>query len=166
MNRRLLLLGFALVALLASCKPGTGGPGAPSVGQPVDMKFTAVDGSPVDLATLKGKVVLIDFWATWCSPCVAEVPNIKAAYEKLHDKGFEIVGISFDEEAAKLQAFTKAQNMPWPEYCDGKGWKNDFSVKYGIRSIPTMWLVDKEGKLSDVEAREHLESKVEKLLGH
>jgi thiol-disulfide isomerase/thioredoxin len=136
----------------------------PEVGKPLDIKFTAVDGRKTDLSKLKGKVVLIDFWATWCGPCVGEVPNVKATYEKLHPKGFEIVGISFDENKADLVDFVKAQKLAWPQYFDGKGWKNSYGVKYGIRSIPTMWLVDKEGNLANTNAREDLEGKVSKLL--
>jgi thiol-disulfide isomerase/thioredoxin len=135
-----------------------------AIGQPLDIKFHSVDGKDVDLAKLKGKVVLVDFWATWCGPCVGEIPHVKAAYEKLNPKGFEIVGISLDNDKAKLEAFTKQQGMTWPQFCDGKGWKNSISTKYGIRSIPAMWLVDKKGNLVDKNGRQDLEAKVEKLL--
>jgi thiol-disulfide isomerase/thioredoxin len=134
------------------------------VGKPLDLKVTAVDGRKVDLAELKGKVVLIDFWATWCGPCVAEVPNVVAAYEKLNPKGFEIIGISFDEDEDALKGFTKKKKMPWVQFFDGQGWKNKFGREFGINSVPTMWLLDKQGNLRDLEARANLTDKVEKLL--
>ncbi len=135
-----------------------------AVGKPVGIQYTALDGRPVDVTNMKGKVVLIDFWATWCGPCVGEIPNVKAAYEKLHAKGFEIVGISFDQSKEALEKFVAEKEMAWPQYFDGKGWGNKFGQQYGISGIPTMWLVDKKGNLRDTNARGALEEKVTKLL--
>jgi len=132
--------------------------------KPMDLKFTAVDGTTVDLANLHGKVVLIDFWATWCPPCREEVPNVVAAYKKYHDQGLEIVGVSLDQDKDKLLAFTKDNGMVWPQYFDGQGWSNSVSKSFGINSIPAMWLLDKKGMLTTTNGREDLAGQVEKLL--
>ena len=159
---RTVFLATLAAALLVL--PGCSRNGDAATGQPLEIKFQAVDGRHVDLSKMQGKVVLVDFWATWCGPCVGEIPHVKAAYEKYRAKGFEIVGISLDQDLARLQEFTKSQGMPWPLYFDGRGWSNVISSKYGIRGIPTMWLVDKSGNLADTNARENLEGKIEKLL--
>ena len=109
-------------------------------------------------------MVLIDFWATWCGPCVAELPNVLKAYNDLHPKGFEIIGISLDQDKAKLEAFVKERGMAWPQYFDGKGWGNEISTRYGINSIPAMWLVNKKGMVVSTNAREDLAAEVAKLL--
>jgi thiol-disulfide isomerase/thioredoxin len=135
-----------------------------AVGKPLDIKFTALDGREVDLGQMKGKVVLLDFWATWCGPCVGEIPHVKEAYEKLHSKGFEVIGISFDSNQQALKDFVAKCEIPWPQYFDGKDWQNKYGVEYAIESIPTMWLVDKNGNLADSNARQDLQSRVEKLM--
>ena len=133
-------------------------------GQVLDLKYTAVDGTKVDLSTMKGKVVLVDFWATWCPPCRGEVPNVVAAYQKYHDKGFEIVGVSLDQDKDALMSFTKDHGMVWPQYFDGLGWDNAVSKSFGIQSIPAMWLVGKDGKLITTNARDDLAGDIEKAL--
>lgn len=123
------------------------------IGKPVDIRFTALDGREVDLAKLRGKVVLVDFWATDCGPCVAEMPEIKAVYDKFHDKGFEIIGISLDSKEATLRRFIRDKKLPWPQHFDGKGWENRFAQQFGIFSIPTAWLVNRRGNLAYTETR-------------
>ena len=135
-----------------------------ALGQPVALQFTAVDGRSVDVAKLKGKVVLIDFWATWCGPCVGEVPNVKKAYDQFHDKGFEIVGISLDKDKDQLTHFITEHKMDWPQFFDGQYWQNKYARQFGIESVPTMWLLDKKGNLRDTNARENLAGGVQKLL--
>ncbi len=135
-----------------------------AMGKPITIKFTATDDREVDFAKLKGKVVLLDFWATWCGPCVAEIPEVKETYKKLHPKGFEIVGISLDSDKSKLEQFVAKGEMPWAQYFDGKGWQNKLAQEYGINSIPAMWLVDKKGNLRDMNARGGLAEKVEQML--
>ncbi|MBP8256951.1 MAG: TlpA family protein disulfide reductase [Opitutaceae bacterium] len=152
--------------------------------RPMEMKFTAADGREVDLAKLRGKVVLVDFWATWCGPCTAELPIVKDVYAAYHDKGFEVVGIALEnarlqpndtpEQAAAKHAaarkvltdFTKKENMPWPQYYDDKSAKNDIAARYEIAAIPAMFLLDQEGRVVTKEARgPKLRTEVKRLLG-
>jgi peroxiredoxin len=135
-----------------------------ALGKPIDLQFIAVDGRKVDLAKLKGKVVLIDFWATWCGPCVGEVPDVKKVYDQFHSQGFEIIGISLDKEQGQLTQFVADHKMDWPQFFDGKYWQNKYARQFGIESIPAMWLIDKKGVLRVVDARTDLNGQVEKLL--
>ncbi|HRQ89222.1 MAG TPA: TlpA disulfide reductase family protein [Bacteroidia bacterium] len=137
----------------------------PAPGDVMEIAFTDLQGNQVDLAKMKGKVVLVDFWATWCGPCVAEMPNVIAAYEKYHEKGFEVIGISLDEEKASVEAFVTEKKMPWPQHFDGKGWEGDLVQKFGIKGIPATFLVGKDGKVVAANLRgEDLEKAVEAAL--
>ncbi|HZQ48059.1 MAG TPA: TlpA disulfide reductase family protein [Verrucomicrobiae bacterium] len=130
------------------------------------MKFPAfsekdVTGNPLSPDNYKGKVVLIDFWATWCGPCVGELPNVLATYEKHHGKGFEIIGVSLDQDKAKLTGFVKDKKIAWQQYFDGLGWGNKLALKYGVQSIPATYLLDGEGKILGKDLRgEALEAAV------
>ncbi len=123
-------------------------------------------GKPLSPANDKGHVVLIDFWATWCPPCRAELPNVIKTYKAYHPKGFDIIGVSLDDNRGKLTSFTKEQGMTWPQYFDGKGWQNELAVKYGVNSIPTTYLLDGKGVIIGKDLRgEELDQAVAKAVG-
>lgn len=130
-----------------------------------DFAEKDLEGQPLSLARFKGKVVLVDFWATWCGPCVAELPNVLAAYQKYHAKGFEIVGISLDENEGALKGFLSAKGMKWPQYFDGQGWESKLGRRYGVSSIPATFLLDRDGKIVAKNLRgPALDAELEKLL--
>jgi len=141
-----------------------------SIGKPFELAFSdAITGREISMSDLRGKVVVIDFWATWCGPCVAEMPKVKELYERYHDQGLEIIGVSLDQPEdkgglEKLRAFCKEREIPWPQYYQGNYWNSEFSTSWGINSIPSVFLVDKQGNLVTTKARGRLEELVPEYL--
>jgi thiol-disulfide isomerase/thioredoxin len=141
-----------------------------AIGKPFELSFTdAISGKKISVADLKGKVLVIDFWATWCGPCVAEMPEMKKLYAEYKSKGVEFIGVSLDAPKSeggldKLKDFVKENAVTWPQYYQGNGWESTFSKSWGIKSIPTMFVVDAEGNLYNTAARGKLDEILPKLL--
>ncbi|MDB5911151.1 MAG: thioredoxin family protein [Massilia sp.] len=109
------------------------------------FKAATMDGTPVNFpADYKGKLVMLDFWATWCDPCMAAAPAIVKVYNDAHPRGLEILGISLDKPdgAAKIREVTAEKGMTWPQVYDGKGWEGQVVALYGVEAIPAAYLID------------------------
>jgi thiol-disulfide isomerase/thioredoxin len=144
---------------------------AESLGLPLELTFTdAATGKQISLQRdLRGKVVVLDFWATWCGPCIAEMPHMKELYDEYSGRGVEFIGVSLDAPADeggldKLLAYVKDNDIRWPQYYQGAGWEGEFSTQWGINSIPALFVVDSQGRLHSVNARGKLEEMIPELL--
>lgn len=124
-----------------------------------------LDGKTLRLADLRGKIVIMDFWATWCGPCIKEIPNIKKLYEKYKSKGLEIIGISLDTDRKALEDYIEKEKLLYPQLFDGKGWETGLTKTYGVWAVPSTFLIDKKGIIRAVNLRgEELEKEVKKLI--
>jgi thiol-disulfide isomerase/thioredoxin len=130
--------------------------------------LTLVDGKKLTLpGDMKGKVIVIDFWATWCPPCVAALPHMKEVYAKYNPKGVEFVGISLDkeEDKQKLLDFVKDKAMTWPQTYSGKFWQDPTAERYGVQGIPSVWVIGKDGRIFSDNAAADLEGTLDQALG-
>ncbi len=137
-----------------------------AIGQPaIDFAQNDTTGASVSLASFRGKYVLVDFWASWCGPCRAENPNVVKAYEQYKEKGFTILGVSFDDKQDRWKQAIRQDNLTWTHVSDLKGWKNEVGKLYGIRAIPQNVLIDPQGKIIARNLRaEELGRKLDELL--
>lgn len=151
-------LGEKIRKTLASMRAVGMGQAAP------DFTLQTLEGNDLSLSSLRGKCVLVDFWASWCGPCIKELPNIKKVYEKYHDKGFEIISVSLDDKKVNWAKAIEKHQIPWLHVSSLKGWKCPVAKLYHVTGVPTMYLLDAEGRIVSDDARgEVLEKEVEKL---
>jgi thiol-disulfide isomerase/thioredoxin len=141
------------------------------IGKPFELTFTdAISGKEISVQKeLKGKIVVIDFWATWCGPCVGQMPENKELYSEYKDKGVEFIGVSLDQPEADgglkaLKDFVAQNGITWPQYYQGKAWDSDFSSGWGVREIPCVFVVDEEGKLYTVDGEGKLADLIPTML--
>jgi peroxiredoxin len=130
-----------------------------------EINLPSPDGTNIALSSLKGKIVLVDFWASWCGPCRKEMPNVVKAYAKFKDKGFEIYGVSLDQDKDRWVEAIKKDGITWPQVSDLKQWDCEPAKQYGVTGIPATFLLDKEGKIIAKNLRgDDLEKAIENAL--
>lgn len=130
-----------------------------------DFTVALLSGEKFTLSRQTGKVVLVDFWAVWCSPCIKEMPNVKKTYAAYKDKGLEIIGISLDKDLDKLNEYLNKEDIQWKISCSGKEWKDETRKLYKVDGIPSTWLVDRKGVLRYSDLRgEELDKAIAKLI--
>ena len=130
-----------------------------------NFAVTSTTGEELSLEKFRGKIVLLDFWATWCKPCLYEMPHVKSMWEKYSGDRFVIIGVSLDSNSRALESYLKKEGITWPQYYDGKGWNNSISRLYGVKGIPHTVLIDESGVVRAVGLRgDSLSRKVGDLL--
>ena len=116
-----------------------------------DFSLIDINGNPISIKEYRGKVVLLDFWATWCGPCIAEMPNVKKIYDTHKDMGFVVIGINLYNDASEVHDFLIECELPWRQVCDQQ--ESPLKKLFQIRGIPSLWLIDRDGKVISYKAR-------------
>ncbi len=130
-----------------------------------DFSAAAFDGTPISGSDYHDKMLVLNFCAKWCGFCAPEIPHLKKVYEEHHHKGLEVIGVSLDENEAELQEYIKENDIPWPQVFDGKGWHTTLARYFGINSLPSQWLIDRDGTILSVDTRgEQLSQLVDQLI--
>ncbi len=141
-----------------------------ALGKTMEVTFNdAITGTPIDLADFRGKVVVVDFWAAWCTDCAAAMPTMKKVYAQFKDKGVEFIGVSLDVPEAEgglaaLKAAVARHQLKWPQYYLGKEWDSDFSSTWGVYSVPAVYVLDRQGKVVSIDAGGKLEAVLAEVL--
>jgi thiol-disulfide isomerase/thioredoxin len=136
------------------------------IGKPLSIQYTSMEGEKIDTSAMKGKVVGIFFWASWCGSCKKAKPGFQEVYERYHDQGLEMVTVSLDSQTqlGQLERTIKQTEFAWPISFNGKSWTNPLAVQFGVGSLPTILLIDRQGNLAYTDARTNFEQKVKELI--